>query len=127
LRDVRTSDRPKADTRASVLPTVSIRSRRIPSHFAIAVIAAKKKMLADLVGGVAHDAIRASGFRGCRLSRVVSRHLLGHRDSKMTDRYTHLSDAYRRNAVQNLPASGISRTWKQSPAKTPMSSRRAMW
>ncbi|PYT62781.1 MAG: hypothetical protein DMG46_00185, partial [Acidobacteria bacterium] len=29
--------------------------------------------------------------------------LLGHRDGKMTDRYTHLSEDYRRQAVQNLP------------------------
>jgi integrase len=29
--------------------------------------------------------------------------LLGHRDPKMTDRYTHLSDDYRRQAVQSLP------------------------
>src|SRR5207302_10156166 len=33
----------------------------------------------------------------------VMMQLLGHRDSKMTDRYTHLSDEYRRQAVQNLP------------------------
>jgi integrase len=32
--------------------------------------------------------------------------LLGHRDPTMTDRYTHLSDDYRRQAVQNLPKFG---------------------
>jgi integrase len=30
--------------------------------------------------------------------------LLGHRDSKATERYTHFSDAYRRAAVANLPS-----------------------
>ena len=46
--------------------------------------------------------------------------LMGHKDHKMTLRYTHLSPAYKRQAVAGLPQFGKSVLEAESPRISPL-------